>query len=79
MFATGALYKRSDLHHLYGGQRQGGICTPAGHNLILLFTGPSGQHSLSKLRSPKSRACSGALEVTRRKNGRLLGHFGQAW
>lgn len=41
-FALGRVYKRSDLHDQYGGQRQGGISTPRAHSLILIFTGSGG-------------------------------------
>jgi 5-methylcytosine-specific restriction protein A len=37
-----AEYKRTDLHEFFGGQRQGGISTPANKNVILIFTGDSG-------------------------------------
>jgi 5-methylcytosine-specific restriction protein A len=48
VFVPGRVYKRSDLHNLFGGQRQGGISTPAHHALIFLFTGESGaQHGYS--------------------------------
>jgi 5-methylcytosine-specific restriction protein A len=41
----GQIYRRTDLHAAFGGQRQGGISTPSGRNVILLFTGASGaQH-----------------------------------
>lgn len=40
---AGSIYRRRDLHTAFGGQRQGGISTPA--SKILLFTGFSGgQH-----------------------------------
>lgn len=39
----GKTYKRSDLHDSYGGQRQGGISTPAERPYVLLFTGPQGE------------------------------------
>jgi 5-methylcytosine-specific restriction protein A len=42
MFVQGREYRRRDLHSVYGGQRQGGISTPAGRSLILLFTGDVG-------------------------------------
>lgn len=42
-FVQGKLYRRSDLHKLYGGQRQGGISTPSKHNFIFLFTSESGE------------------------------------
>lgn len=43
LFVPGQIYRRRDLHSRLGGQRQGGISTPAGHNLVLLFTGSTGQ------------------------------------
>lgn len=43
MFVQGQQYKRSKLHDQYGGQRRGGISTPRGHPLVLVFTGESGQ------------------------------------
>ena len=43
MFTIGQTYSRRNLHKLYGGQRQGGISTPAQHNFILLFTGEQGR------------------------------------
>ena len=43
MFVLGQIYRRRDLHSRFGGQRQGGISTPASHNLILLFTGKQGE------------------------------------
>ena len=42
MFSIGKIYKRTDLHKLYKGQTQGGISTPANHNLIMIFTGEVG-------------------------------------
>ena len=39
----GRTYRRRDLHRRFGGQQQSGISTPAGHPLILLFTGESGE------------------------------------
>ena len=41
-FSPGRIYRRRLLHESYGGQRQGGISTPAEHPIILLFTGKSG-------------------------------------
>ena len=42
-FHIGQLYsRREDLHFRYGGQRQGGISTPARWPIIFLFTGDSG-------------------------------------
>jgi 5-methylcytosine-specific restriction enzyme A len=42
MFVPGSTYNRRNLHAKYGGQAQGGICTPARHPFIMLFTGESG-------------------------------------
>jgi 5-methylcytosine-specific restriction enzyme A len=41
-FALGRVYRRSDLHDEYSGQRQGGISTPRQHPLIFIFTGTGG-------------------------------------
>ena len=42
-FELGKLYnRRRDVHEVYGGQQQGGICTPQGVPFIFLFTGESG-------------------------------------
>jgi len=43
VFIVGEVYKRTELHEKYGGQRQGGISTPANHRLIFLFTGGKGE------------------------------------
>jgi 5-methylcytosine-specific restriction protein A len=43
MFIQGHVYRRSELHNQYGGQRQGGISTPSRYPFILLFTGESGE------------------------------------
>src|SRR5262249_14608993 len=43
-FEVGRVYnRRADIHHLYGGQQRGGICTPACVPCLFLFTGPSGE------------------------------------
>ena len=42
VFVEGEVYRRRDLHANYGGQRQGGISTPADKRMIMLFTGVSG-------------------------------------
>lgn len=43
-FEFGRLYnRRRDIHDEYGGQRQGGISTPAEHPYLFLFTGESGE------------------------------------
>lgn len=42
-FQLGRTYHRvQDIHAKYGGQRQGGISTPAKHPFIFLFTGTTG-------------------------------------
>ncbi|PSL20472.1 HNH endonuclease signature motif containing protein [Shimia abyssi] len=45
-FVEGHLYSRvRDIHEVFGGQRQGGISTPAGQPFVFIFTGKSGaQH-----------------------------------
>lgn len=43
MFELGKVYRRRDLHAAFGGQRQGGIITPAAHPLIFLVTGEGGE------------------------------------
>lgn len=43
MFEQGKEYNRRLLHEEYGGQRQGGISTPTGSPVILVFTGDSGE------------------------------------
>ena len=43
-FDVGRLYRRqSQIHKQYGGQRQGGISTPADYPAVFLFTGQSGE------------------------------------
>lgn len=34
--------RRADIHARYSGQRQGGIITPASHNLVIVITGETG-------------------------------------
>jgi 5-methylcytosine-specific restriction protein A len=41
-FTVGEVYIRRELQDEYGGQRYGGISTPAKHDVILLFTGEQG-------------------------------------
>jgi 5-methylcytosine-specific restriction enzyme A len=42
-FEPGQRYnRRRDIHEVYGGQQQGGICTPQSAPFIFLFTGDSG-------------------------------------
>lgn len=43
LFNVGEVYKRTELHEKYGGQRQGGISTPAKYPFIFLFTGGTGE------------------------------------
>lgn len=44
MFVRGKLYnRRNDIQKKYGGQRYGGISTPAKINMIFLFTGKAGK------------------------------------
>jgi DNA modification methylase len=43
MFIPGEVYERRSLHSLHGGQQRGGISTPSGRDLILLFTGEQGR------------------------------------
>ena len=44
LFVPEQLYhRRRDIHARYGGQEQGGMITPARHNLIFLVTGNSGR------------------------------------
>ncbi|MFC5082143.1 HNH endonuclease [Microvirga arabica] len=35
--------RRRDIHAVYGGQQQGGICTPGEHTVVIVFTGESGE------------------------------------
>jgi hypothetical protein len=42
-FTPGRLYRRTELHDEFGGQRQGGISTPAKHPFVILITGESGK------------------------------------
>lgn len=42
IFVIGQEYRRREIHEKYGGQRQGGISTPANHPYIFLFTGETG-------------------------------------
>src|ERR1017187_9232561 len=47
-FTPGQVYRRRELHDRFGGQRQGGISTPARAPFIFLITGDSGkQHGYS--------------------------------
>ena len=43
MFEINKLYRRSELHDQYGGNRQGGIANCANHPIIFIFTGKSGK------------------------------------
>lgn len=43
-FQVGALYSRqNDVHGLLGGQKQGGISTPAQSKVVIIFTGEAGK------------------------------------
>ena len=42
-FKRNALYRRAKIHDVYGGQRQGGISTPARYPCIFIFTAESGE------------------------------------
>jgi hypothetical protein len=42
-FVPGQLYRRRTLHERFGGQRQGGISTPAKASFVMLVTGDSGK------------------------------------
>lgn len=41
-FETGRVYRRQELHDRYGGQRYGGISTPANHPIVILISGEEG-------------------------------------
>ncbi len=43
LFIPGQVYRRTEIHDQYGGQRQGGISTPQHYKMILLITGDSGR------------------------------------
>ena len=43
MFIHGKIYRRKDIHADVGGQEQGGISTPSGQKVILVFTGQQGE------------------------------------
>lgn len=43
MFANGQILRRKDIHDMYGGNRQSGICPSAKVPYIFIFTGSSGQ------------------------------------
>jgi hypothetical protein len=43
VFEVGNVYRRRDLHREYGGQRQGGIVTPASEPVIFVITGEGGE------------------------------------
>ena len=43
MFNAGQIYKRKELHALYGGQVRAGISTPAKHKLIFIFLSAHGK------------------------------------
>lgn len=42
-FVVGRQYnRRKDIHGQFSGQRQGGIVTPSGHNVVIIITGKAG-------------------------------------
>ncbi len=43
MFEINKIYRRSELHDTYGGNRQGGISNCANYPIIFIFTGASGE------------------------------------
>lgn len=43
MFVAEQIYRRKDIHDLYGGNRQSGICPSAKMPYIFIFTGSSGR------------------------------------
>jgi len=43
MFKVDQIYLRREIHQVYGGQHQTGICTPADQPYIFLFTGGYGE------------------------------------
>ena len=44
MFKIGQVYRRAtEIHDVYGGQRNGGISTPKQHGMVLLFFGDAGE------------------------------------
>lgn len=43
MFVLGEIYRRRDLHEMFGGQQQCRISTPSRQDFIMLFTGESGK------------------------------------
>ncbi|MFY0652293.1 MAG: HNH endonuclease [Cyclobacteriaceae bacterium] len=43
VFNKGQVYRRKDIHDMYGGNRQSGICPSAKTPYIFIFTGSSGQ------------------------------------
>lgn len=60
-FIHNQLYnRRSDIHAPYGGQQQGGIATPAGHQVVFLFTG----HGAAKIGYGDAWQPDGSLRYT---------------
>jgi hypothetical protein len=52
-YEVGTTYnRRRDIHGRFGGQMQGGICTPKDYPVVIAFTGASGrQHGYADGRS----------------------------
>ena len=42
-FTVAETYRRRDIHRQYGGQRQGGISTPAKTLFVFIFSGETGE------------------------------------
>ncbi len=56
-FKVGALYNRqADIHGKLGGQQQGGMSTPAGEAVVILFTGESGKANSRRADSRKKQS-----------------------
>src|SRR5690606_16110016 len=73
--------KRStDIHDRFGGQRQGGIITPAAHPLVIIITGEEGLHHgyADRLREDGTFEYFGEGQfgdmTLKRRNGRIASH-----
>lgn len=53
-FEKGRVYnRRQDIHGRFGGQQQGGIITPANHNVVIIITGEEGlEHGYADRQRP---------------------------
>jgi hypothetical protein len=54
-----------DIHGVYGGQQQGGICTPAEHPVVIVFTGASGEQQSVQAAIVKSTTAAMVARRTR--------------